>query len=830
MPGKVENPWNPPLEPSIPTRKRKQDGVDARDKLRPKVLPRHQPSLVHNPLQPSTTPIITTNAPVDDTSTIPEELGKLVSRDVELLQRLGWKQFVLQRRRRGDFNTFHNLPHPAKRLLHHYKHHGVPVSTKSSQWTGDQLLKALQRGPHRSCMEYKDFLCEEFCDMIRKEQWVVLPFDTVKDLPGLRLSPPGVVPQRERRPRWIGDYTWSGVNDDCNPLAPLEAMQFGQALQRLLRTILLADPQHGPVQIMKVDISDGFYRVNLRIGDIPKLALVFPSIDGSPPLVALPLVLPMGWSYSPAPFSAATETITDMANMKQRNLHRIPTSSPFHKFDQRAQDIAVDPPPPLHHSAQTLLPDPLIPYSSHPIAYSDVYVDDLINICQGNLERLRRARSVIFDSIDDVFRPLDTLDSTYRREPISLKKLDKGDCTWSTFKEVLGWLLDTVNHTITLPPHRVTKLYAILDSIPPSQKRLSVKKWHKILGELRSMSIALPGSRGLFSALQLALQTQKGQRIALHKGVHAFLHDFRWLADDITHRPTRMQEIIPLAPSITAYHDASGTMAGGVVIPHATVSHRHPSAAPVIWRHTFGSDISSRLVSDDNPHGDITNSDLELAGNLLSNDCIVHNFDVQERTTLSKTDNTPTLFWLRKGSVTTNGPASHLLRAAAIHQRFHRYVPLIDYVKGQLNTISDIPSRSNHLTNSQLLAYFNTNFPQPKPWRIWTHPNETITAVTSCLLRKTFNMELLHHDLPKPVPNGSIGNVSVQHWPSTLVFNKSKIPSLSSKSMHDGTDVENFPSSGSQSNHVQLKMPYARLAKRSPVWGPRTHARISRGR
>ena len=476
MPGKVENPWNPPLEPSIPIRKRKHEGLDALDKLRPTALPRHQPSL-HCPLpQPSPKPPSVSQLSPDDISAIPEELGKLVNRDVELLQRLGWKQFVLQRRRRGDFNTLHNLPHPAKRLLRYYKNHGVPVSTKSSHWTGEQLLQALQRGPHRSCTEYKEFLCEEFCDMIKKEQWVVLPFDEVKDLPGLRLSPPGVVPQRERRPRWIGDYTWSGVNGDCNPLAPLEAMQFGQALQRVLRTVLLADPKHGPVQIMKVDISDGFYRVNLRINDIPKLALVFPSIDGLQPLVALPLVLPMGWSYSPAPFSAATETITDIANMKQRHLHTIPSSAPFHKYDQRAHNITVDQPPALHHSTPQLPPDPLIPYSTHPIAYSDVYVDDLINLCQGNLERLRRARTVIFDSIDEVFRPVDQEDSPFRREPISLKKLDKGDCTWSTLKEVLGWILDTVNHTITLPPHRVEKLYTILNSIPPSKKRLSIKK------------------------------------------------------------------------------------------------------------------------------------------------------------------------------------------------------------------------------------------------------------------------------------------------------------------------------------------------------------------
>ena len=138
--------------------------------------------------------------------------------------------------------------------------------------------------------------------MIRKEQWVILPFAIAKTLPGLRLSPPGVIPQRDRRPRWICDYSWYGVNDDTLPLAPLESMQFGHALDRILREILLADPQLGPVYMLKLDIFDGFYRVNIAPNDVPKLGVVFPSRPGKEQLVALPLVLPMGWKNSPPLF------------------------------------------------------------------------------------------------------------------------------------------------------------------------------------------------------------------------------------------------------------------------------------------------------------------------------------------------------------------------------------------------------------------------------------------------------------------------------------------------------------------------------------------------
>ena len=36
--------------------------------------------------------------------------------------------------------------------------------------------------------------------MLLKSQWVVLPAADVESLPGFRISPPGVVPQRDRRP------------------------------------------------------------------------------------------------------------------------------------------------------------------------------------------------------------------------------------------------------------------------------------------------------------------------------------------------------------------------------------------------------------------------------------------------------------------------------------------------------------------------------------------------------------------------------------------------------------------------------------------------------
>ena len=138
--------------------------------------------------------------------------------------------------------------------------------------------------------------------MLQKQQWTLLPAALVTELQQLRLSPLGVIPQHDRRPRTIADYTFFHVNQDTVPLGPPEAMQFGRSLRRLLTKILYADPRFGPVYLCKIDIADGFYRIWLLPCDIPKLGVLFPTNSGEPPLIGFPLTLPMGWVESPPLF------------------------------------------------------------------------------------------------------------------------------------------------------------------------------------------------------------------------------------------------------------------------------------------------------------------------------------------------------------------------------------------------------------------------------------------------------------------------------------------------------------------------------------------------
>ena len=61
----------------------------------------------------------------------------------------------------------------------------------------------------------------------------MLPLEDAVGLDGLRLSPAGLIPQRDLRDRIVNEYTWGGVNDSTRRLAP-DSMHFGHALQQIL--------------------------------------------------------------------------------------------------------------------------------------------------------------------------------------------------------------------------------------------------------------------------------------------------------------------------------------------------------------------------------------------------------------------------------------------------------------------------------------------------------------------------------------------------------------------------------------------------------------------
>ena len=218
---------------------------------------------------------------------------------------------------------------PAK---NHYKSNGVPVMFHGRPWNKDKVNASMKRAHNKSATEDIEFLCEDFVDMIDKDQWLILPCEEVQDLPGLYLSPPGGISQRNRHHRWIEDDTWSEVNQDTVPLAPMYVIHYGRGLDRILREILVSNLIYSPVQMTKTNLCHRLYCINLRIEDIPKLALLFPAVLSMPPKVALPLCLPMGWHLLPPHFCNITKAIADITNERT---NQDSNEQKLHKLDGR---------------------------------------------------------------------------------------------------------------------------------------------------------------------------------------------------------------------------------------------------------------------------------------------------------------------------------------------------------------------------------------------------------------------------------------------------------------------------------------------------------------
>ena len=83
----------------------------------PPLAKRHKPSLP--PIEaPSRQQLMSTS--------IPDDLGKLIEDDHKLFLQLGWEQFIRLKRGRGNFTSLQKLRHPAKRIIKHYSTRGVP--------------------------------------------------------------------------------------------------------------------------------------------------------------------------------------------------------------------------------------------------------------------------------------------------------------------------------------------------------------------------------------------------------------------------------------------------------------------------------------------------------------------------------------------------------------------------------------------------------------------------------------------------------------------------------------------------------------------------------
>ena len=118
----------------------------------------------------------------------------------------------------------------------------------------------------------------------------------------------------------------------------------------------------------------------------------------------------------------------------------------------------------------------------------EVYVDDFIGATNDtSLTNLRQMLRAMLHGIHSIFPP-PQVTKHCGADPISETKLEKGEGTWDTTEEILGWVFDGTNYTIQLP---VEKCISICSDIRKLVKKTKapLNTFQKIAGRLQHASM-----------------------------------------------------------------------------------------------------------------------------------------------------------------------------------------------------------------------------------------------------------------------------------------------------------------------------------------------------
>ena len=596
--------------------------------------------------------------------------------------------------------------HDAAELLHHYATHGCPVDC-GKDWDQAHIEAALRRGPHQSSKTKEAVAAfqEEIQAKIKNGFSKLVRYGDIKEnLPkSLKISPVAMIPHKSRSFRTILDLSFRlrfrgklmpSVNSDTTKMAPAESMvQLGQCLQRIIALMAdNADPLK-PFVFSKLDIKDGFWRMAVSEKDAWNFCYTMPTTEPQSDIDNIMLVVPnclqMGWCESPPFFCAATETARDVIDSLLAE-----ASLPAHDMEHKLLNEVH-----FRFHAATNFCNLL-----------EVFVDDFVAVTNNASEtHLTHFSRAMLQGIHAVFPP-PSITGHCGEDPISQKKLNEGEGTWETCKEVLGWLIDGATFTIQLPPTKCDKIVHLIKKMT-KRTTSSRQRFQELAGKLQHASFGIPGGKGLFSPIYRAMQGTSDV-IPLTPFIKETLRDWRTFVQHLAKQPTPVQLLVPDYPHLLQYTDACGLGAGGVITPGL-------SACPyIVWQFEWPLDIQRQLVSAKNPTGTLTINDLELAGLVLGwlvLEAICDNLQFAHIGTFC--DNTSAVAWCTKGHTSKSLAAAQLLRFLFVRQRIRQTSSLIPVsIAGEDNTMADIASRAfkngeYFAASKNLTSFFNTKFP-----------------------------------------------------------------------------------------------------------------------
>jgi hypothetical protein len=451
----------------------------------------------------------------------------------------------------------------------------------------------------------------------------------------------------------------------------------------------------------KWDIQDGFWRLNCRQEEEWNFCYVWPQEPDKPRRLVVPSLLQTGWLDSAPYFCAASETAQDVpAEYIEMKIG----SFPEHKFEAWA-------------GTDTAMVN--VTTTAEDLRYVlELYVDDFILcIIPTSRKQIKHVARSILHGMHDVFPP--STDDT--RDPISAKKLHKGNGTYTTTKCLLGLEFNGKNKTIWLKEAKRATLLTILHQwirgATRARRGIPFAEFESVTAKLRQAFTALRGGCGLLSPCNWVI-TKQPQVVHLHKNKPLLeaIQDIQTILRASVAQPTHCKDLVAGWPDYIGIVDASSHGIGGVIIGKLS------ELRPIVFCLQWPQEISDDLVSFDNPGGRITNSNLEMAGLLLLWLCLEATApDLAHKHIALFGDNLPTVSWVDKMASKKTRIAAQLVRALALCLNIRKTCPLTPvHIPSIKNALTDIPSCSfgsvkewECKTNEDLLTLFNKKIPLP---------------------------------------------------------------------------------------------------------------------
>jgi hypothetical protein len=612
------------------------------------------------------------------------------------------------------------------------------------------MQAAVDRGPHQSALapEAIQQLNEEVTAKVKAGQARIVDWLDIRDNPPpqLKISPISMIPHKSRKYRTILDLSFSlklqdggvipSVNETSVKTAPRGSIdQIGHSLSRIIHA-MASTPDDAKVFMAKWDIKDGFWRMDCKEGEEWNFSYILPQHDAPSTKLVVPNSLQMGWIESPPYFCAASETARDVAEQyvnaplgEGPNNHMIRHSKTSDAYSDLPSSSEKD---------------------GDPFRYLiEVYVDDFMGLAIPTSQRtLDHVANSVMCGIHDVFPP----EEQEADDPISLKKLLQQDGAWDTVKDLLGFVFNGSDHTMWLSEGKREALIQTLSSWLRSTKKnknfgIPFTEFRSVLYKVRHAFLSIPAGKGLLSPFYRLLSSQP-RVVFLQRNpplLQALQETKTFLRDSIT-TPTHCRSLVTGWPDYVGVCDASKYGVGGIVVGELK------EVPPTVFRFEWPAEIQRELVSEQNPAGTITNSDLECAELVmvwLLLEAMVEDLSAARIALYS--DNSPSVSWIQRLASRRSPVAMQLIRALALRLQFRKASPLTTlHIAGIRNQLTDIPSRSfgsnpswKCTTDLAFSNLYNSLFPLPtqSSWTVFRFSSAVATKVTSVLLTKPSTMD-----------------------------------------------------------------------------------------